>query len=142
MQLFRRPTASERRPSPALCDRPFALTAAGGSELLIRVVPWSSKTGIVVAPSRKCVYTRQTMPIRVVIAGEDEESRYVGGVHKRPPIPDNSLKAECPKFMAHGPCGGVRKGGFCEVYPEMTCPWITMFIELEKIGHTDWMKQV
>jgi hypothetical protein len=24
----------------------------------------------------------------------------------------------------------------------MTCPWITMFIELEKIGHTDWMKQV
>ena len=74
--------------------------------------------------------------------GEDEEARDVGGVHKRPPIPDNSLKAECPKFMAHGPCGGVRKGGFCEVYPEMTCPWITMFIELEKIGQTEWMKQV
>jgi hypothetical protein len=28
------------------------------------------------------------------------------------------------------------------VYPEMICPWITMFIELEKIGHIEWMKQV
>lgn len=97
---------------------------------------------MVVALAAKCVYTREIMPIRVIIAGEDEEARFVGGVHKRPPIPDNSLKAECPKFMAHGPCGGVRKGGFCEVYPEMTCPWITMFIELEKIGQTEWMKQV
>lgn len=95
-----------------------------------------------VALGKKSVYTSQVMPIRVVIAGEDEEALHVGGVHKRPPIPDNSVKAECPKFMAHGPCGGVRKGGFCEVYPEMICPWITMFIELEKIGHTDWMKQV
>ena len=97
---------------------------------------------MVVALATKCVYTSHVMAIRVIIAGEDEESQYVGGVHKRPPIPDNSLKAECPKFMAHGPCGGVRKGGFCEVYPEMTCPWITMFIELEKIGQTEWMKQV
>ena len=97
---------------------------------------------MIVALAAKCVYTRKSMAIRVIIQGEDEESRFVGGVHKRPPIPDNSLKAECPKFMAHGPCGGVRKGGFCEVYPEMICPWITMFIELEKIGQTDWMKQV
>jgi len=97
---------------------------------------------MVVALAAKCVYTSKVMAIRVIIPGEDEEARFVGGVHKRPPIPDNSLKAECPKFMAHGPCGGVRKGGFCEVYPEMTCPWITMFIELEKIGQTEWMKQV
>ena len=95
-----------------------------------------------VALGKKSVYTSQVMPIRVLIAGEDEGAHYVGGVHKRPPIPDNSVKAECPKFMAHGPCGGVRKGGFCEVYPQMICPWISMFIELEKIGHTDWMKQV
>jgi hypothetical protein len=80
---------------------------------------------MVVALATKCVYTSKVMAIRVIIAGEDEEARYVGGVHKRPPIPDNSLKAECPKF-----------------YPEMTCPWITMFIELEKIGQTEWMKQV
>lgn len=82
------------------------------------------------------------MALRVIIPGEDEGAQHVGGVHKRPPIPDKSLKAECPKFMAHGPCGGVRKGGFCEVYPEMMCPWVSMFIELEKIGQTEWMKQL
>ena len=128
MQLCRRPTVSERRPTPAGPDRPFALTFG--------------ETEMVVAVGAKCVYTKRIMPIRVIISGEDEDAKHVGGVHKRPPIPDNSLKAECPKFMAHGPCGGVRKGGFCEVYPEMTCPWITMFIQLEKIGQTDWMKQV
>lgn len=82
------------------------------------------------------------MPLRVRIAGEDDLGIHVGGVHKRPPIPDGTPKAECPKFMAHGPCGGVRKGGFCEVYPEMECPWISMFIQLEQIGHTNWMKQL
>ncbi len=82
------------------------------------------------------------MPNRVLIPGEDDSGAFVGGVHKRPPIPDRSLKAECPKFMAHGPCGGVRKEGFCEVYPEMKCPWVTLCIELEKIGQTEWMKQV
>ena len=82
------------------------------------------------------------MAIRVIIAGEDDSARHVGGVHKRPPIPDDSIKAECPKFMSHGPCGGVRKGGLCEVYPEMKCPWVSMFIALEEIGQTDWMKQV
>ena len=67
---------------------------------------------MVVALAAKCVYTRKIMPIRVIIAGEDEEARFVGGVHKRPPIPDNSLKAECPKFMAHGPCGGSARADF------------------------------
>ncbi len=79
---------------------------------------------------------------RVIIPGEDEGGQYVGGVHKRPPIPDASLKAECPKFMSHGPCGGVRKGGMCEVYPDMKCPWVSLFVELEKIGHTEWMKEI
>lgn len=87
-------------------------------------------------------FTLLTMPPRVLIPGEDDAGAYVGGVHKRPPIPDGSLKAECPKFMAHGPCGGVRKGGFCEVYPEMMCPWVSLFIDLEKLGQTEWMKQV
>ena len=84
----------------------------------------------------------QVMVLRVIIPGEDEGGEQVGGVHKRPPIPDETLKAECPKFMSHGPCGGVRKGGFCEVYPEMRCPWISLFLELEKIGRIEWMKQV
>ena len=82
------------------------------------------------------------MPTHVIIPGEDEGAQHTGGVHKRPPIPDDSLKAECPKFMSHGPCGGVRKGGLCEVYPEMVCPWVTLYIQLEKIGQVEWMKQV
>ena len=65
-----------------------------------------------------------------------------GGIHNRPPVPDAGDKAKCPKFMSHGPCGGVRKGGFCEVFPEMMCPWVVMYFELEKLGHTEWMTQV
>lgn len=82
------------------------------------------------------------MPLRVIIPGEDKSEDNSGGVHNRPPTPDGSAKAECPKFMSHGPCGGVRKGGYCEVYPEMMCPWVTLYFELEKIGRVDWMKQV
>jgi hypothetical protein len=65
-----------------------------------------------------------------------------GGIHNRPPIPGEGEKAECPKFMSHGPCGGVRKGGYCEVFPEMMCPWVVMYFDLEKLGHTDWMTKV
>lgn len=87
-------------------------------------------------------YTVAPMPLRVIIPGEENSEEHCGGVHTRPPIPDGSLKAECPKFMSHGPCGGVRKGGFCEVYPEMMCPWVTLYFQLEKIGQLEWMKQV
>ena len=62
-----------------------------------------------------------------------------GGIHNRPPIPGAGEKAECPKFMSHGPCGGVRKGGYCEVFPEMMCPWVVMYFDLEKLGKTEWM---
>jgi len=65
-----------------------------------------------------------------------------GGIHNRPPIPGSGEKAECPKFMSHGPCGGVRKGGYCEVFPEMMCPWVVMYFDLEKLGKTEWMTQV
>ncbi len=94
-----------------------------------------------IAELMKCVYTG-AMQLRVIIPGEDQGAENTGGVHKRPPIPDGAPKSECPKFMSHGPCGGVRKGGFCEVYPEMTCPWVTLYYELEKIGQLEWMKQV
>lgn len=63
-----------------------------------------------------------------------------GGIHNRPP--GTGDKAECPKFMSHGPCGGVRKGGYCEVFPEMMCPWVVLYFELEKLGQTDWMTKV
>lgn len=82
------------------------------------------------------------MSRRVLIPGEEEAQRFVGGVHNRPPVPDGSPKAECPKFMSHGPCGGVRKGGFCEVYPDMPCPWVTLYVKLEAAGQLEWMKQV
>lgn len=51
------------------------------------------------------------MAIRVLVPGEEQGDQRVGGVHKRPPIPDGSLKAECPKFMSHGPCGGFARVG-------------------------------
>ena len=82
------------------------------------------------------------MPIRVLVPGEEHGDQHMGGVHKRPPIPDGALKAECPKFMSHGPCGGVRRGGFCEVYPDMTCPWVTLYRKLQELGQLEWMKQV
>lgn len=82
------------------------------------------------------------MPIRVFIPGEESADSQMGGVHNRPPAPDGSPKSECPKFMSHGPCGGVRKGGFCEVYPDMKCPWVVMFIRLEEIGQTLWMTEL
>ena len=58
------------------------------------------------------------MLLRVLIPGEDDAGVHVGGVHKRPAIPDDSIKAECPKFMAHGPCGGVRKVAFVKSIPK------------------------
>jgi len=30
----------------------------------------------------------------------------------------------CPKGLRNGPCGGVRRAGFCEVKPSMRCVWI------------------
>lgn len=87
-------------------------------------------------------YTLGPMLLRVLIPGEEAGDRQVGGVHNRPPAPDGSPKSECPKFMSHGPCGGVRKGGFCEVYPDMKCPWVALYQKLEELGQTEWMTQL
>src|SRR5918998_403168 len=87
-----------------------------------------SRANLSICRMARSRYTVEPMSLRVIIPGEESSEEYCGGVHTRPPIPDGSLKAECPKFMSHGPCGGVRKGGFCEVYPDMKCPWVSLFI--------------
>jgi hypothetical protein len=30
---------------------------------------------------------------------------------------------QCPKNLRNGPCGGTRKNGHCEAYPERWCVW-------------------
>ncbi len=35
----------------------------------------------------------------------------------------DQARALCPKHMMHGPCGGVRDDGTCEVGPHITCPY-------------------
>ncbi len=39
----------------------------------------------------------------------------------------------CPKQLRNGPCGGVRKNGHCEVYPERMCVWYLAFYRSQKI---------
>lgn len=33
----------------------------------------------------------------------------------------------CPKRLRNGPCGGTRKNGYCEVYPERKCVWYKIY---------------
>ena len=39
----------------------------------------------------------------------------------------------CPKLLRNGPCGGVRPGGYCEVYPERRCIWTDAFERSRKM---------
>jgi hypothetical protein len=39
----------------------------------------------------------------------------------------------CPKLLRNGPCGGVRPGGFCEVYPERRCIWTDAYQRSRKM---------
>ena len=39
----------------------------------------------------------------------------------------------CPKLIRNGPCGGVRPGGYCEVYPERRCIWTDAYRRSRKM---------
>ena len=39
----------------------------------------------------------------------------------------------CPKLLRNGPCGGVRPGGYCEVYPERRCIWTDAYERSRKM---------
>lgn len=41
----------------------------------------------------------------------------------------------CPKQLRNGPCGGVAANGDCEVYPGVTCVWVTAWERAEEAGH-------
>jgi hypothetical protein len=39
----------------------------------------------------------------------------------------------CPKQLRNGPCGGVRPGGYCEVYPDERCIWTQAWERSQKM---------
>jgi len=47
----------------------------------------------------------------------------------------------CAKGLMNGPCGGVRKGGMCEVDAEKACAWVRIYNRLEKQGRLDLMEE-
>ncbi len=49
---------------------------------------------------------------------------------------------QCPKGLLNGPCGGVRKGGKCEVNPENDCAWVLIYKRMKALGELDKMKEI
>jgi len=47
----------------------------------------------------------------------------------------------CAKGLLNGPCGGMRKGGKCEIDPEKDCAWVLIYRRLEKQGRLDLMRE-
>ncbi|MFC2038410.1 methylenetetrahydrofolate reductase C-terminal domain-containing protein [Chloroflexota bacterium] len=47
----------------------------------------------------------------------------------------------CAKGLLNGPCGGVRKGGMCEVDAEKDCTWVRIYNRLEKQDRLDLMEE-
>lgn len=53
------------------------------------------------------------------------------------PVSGYACPMTCPKGLRNGPCGGVAANGDCEVYPGVTCVWVTAFERAEQAGHAD-----
>jgi Methylene-tetrahydrofolate reductase C terminal len=51
------------------------------------------------------------------------------------PVTGYACPMSCPKRLRNGPCGGVSPDGRCEVYPDLTCVWVTAFERAEETGH-------
>jgi len=49
---------------------------------------------------------------------------------------------QCPKGLLNGPCGGVRKGGKCEVNPDMDCAWVQIYRRLKELGELEKMDEI
>jgi len=47
----------------------------------------------------------------------------------------------CAKGLLNGPCGGVRRGGKCEIDPEKDCAWALIYRQLEKQGRLGLMQK-
>jgi hypothetical protein len=50
-------------------------------------------------------------------------------------------KANCPKGLLNGPCGGSMSGK-CEVAPEKDCAWELIYRQLEKIGRLELLEKI
>jgi len=49
--------------------------------------------------------------------------------------------SRCAKGLLNGPCGGVRKGGKCEIDPEKDCAWVLIYRKLEKLQRLALMER-
>jgi ferredoxin len=49
---------------------------------------------------------------------------------------------QCPKGLLNGPCGGVRRGGKCEVNPDMDCAWVQIYRRLKELGELEKMDEI
>jgi hypothetical protein len=47
----------------------------------------------------------------------------------------------CAKGLLNGPCGGMRRGGKCEIDPEKDCAWSLIYRQLEKQGKLNLMRK-
>ena len=47
----------------------------------------------------------------------------------------------CAKGLLNGPCGGMRRGGKCEIDPEKDCAWSLIYRQLEKQGTLNLMRK-
>lgn len=50
-------------------------------------------------------------------------------------------KANCPKGLLNGPCGGSMSGK-CEVNPEKECTWELIYRQLEKTGRLELLEKI